>query len=89
MGGKLTTFRLMAQQAVDLAGRKLQVERACRSHQEPISPEGKRYHTLGQRLEQLESAPEPESVICECDTTSGRLPFGFWSLEFVVRDRPW
>ena len=53
VGGKLTTFRLMAQEALDLACRKLNVERLCRTDREPISPPGRKFYHLGQRLESL------------------------------------
>lgn len=38
LGGKLTTYRLMAEQAVDMAARKLGVTAPCRTADEPILP---------------------------------------------------
>ncbi len=67
VGGKLTTFRLMAQEALDLACRKLKVERACRTREEHISPRHQTFYHLGQRLERLRDASPGESLICECE----------------------
>jgi glycerol-3-phosphate dehydrogenase len=66
VGGKFTTFRLMAEEAVDLACRKLGVERKCLTAETPIDPPGQKFHTLGQRLSEIESGGNAE-VICECE----------------------
>jgi glycerol-3-phosphate dehydrogenase len=66
VGGKFTTFRLMAEQALDLAGRKLGTERPCKTASTPIDPPGRRFHALGDRLDQSETEARPE-IICECE----------------------
>jgi len=66
VGGKFTTFRLMAEQAVDLACRKLGVQRKCLTAETSIDPPEGKFHTLGQRLGEVESAEKTE-IICECE----------------------
>ena len=66
VGGKFTTFRLMAEEALDLAGHKLGAERRCLTAETPIDPLGRRFHALGDRLSQTETSARPE-VICECE----------------------
>jgi glycerol-3-phosphate dehydrogenase len=67
-GGKTTTFRLMAEVAVDAACAQLGVERTCRTHEEPLpGSEDGRYYELGARLRAREPRPQPEEIICECE----------------------
>ncbi len=66
VGGKFTTFRLMAEQTIDLAGRKLGAERKCLTAETPIDPPGRKFHTLGQRLGEIESGGQAE-IVCECE----------------------
>jgi glycerol-3-phosphate dehydrogenase len=66
VGGKFTTFRLMAEQAVDLACRKLDAERKCLTAETPIDPPGTKPHVLGKRLGEVESAEKAE-IVCECE----------------------
>lgn len=66
VGGKFTTFRLMAEEALDLACRKLGTDRPCTTAETSIDPPGHRFHTLGQRLDAVESGGNAE-VICECE----------------------
>jgi glycerol-3-phosphate dehydrogenase len=66
VGGKLTTFRHMAEEAVDLAGRKLGTERPCRTADTRIDPPGTPHHTLRDRLAASETYPRPE-LVCECE----------------------
>ena len=50
-GGKTTTFRLMAEVAVDAVCAQLGVERPCRTHEEPLpDSEDGSYYELGSRL---------------------------------------
>jgi glycerol-3-phosphate dehydrogenase len=67
-GGKTTTFRLMAEVAVDAACAQLGVDRPCRTHEEPLpgSEEGQ-FYTLGARLRAREPRPQSEEIICECE----------------------
>ena len=66
VGGKFTTFRLMAEETVNLAGRKLGTERKCLTAETPIDSPGKKFHTLGQRLGEIESGDKGE-IVCECE----------------------
>jgi glycerol-3-phosphate dehydrogenase len=67
-GGKTTTFRLMAEAAVDAVGTHLGLERPCRTHEEPLpgSEEG-HFYWLGARVRAREPAPRSEEIICECE----------------------
>ena len=66
VGGKFTTFRLMAEEALDLAGVKLGTRRACRTAETRIDPPEARFHVLRRRLEASEATPRPE-MVCECE----------------------
>lgn len=69
VGGKLTTYRLMAQDTVDLVASRLGVTAECRTAEEPLpadSPE--RHHWLGVRLAAHEAAGGGDAdLICECE----------------------
>ena len=67
-GGKTTTFRLMAEVAVDAACAQLGIERPCRTHEEtlPDSEDGS-FYLLGSRLRAREPVPQSEEIICECE----------------------
>ncbi len=66
VGGKFTTFRLMAEETVNLACRKLGTERECLTAETPIDPPGREFHTLGKRLGEIESGGKGE-IVCECE----------------------
>jgi glycerol-3-phosphate dehydrogenase len=67
-GGKTTTFRLMAEVAVDAACAQLGVDRPCRTHEEPLpGSEDGQFYTLGARLHAREPRPQSEEIICECE----------------------
>jgi glycerol-3-phosphate dehydrogenase len=72
-GGKMTTYRLMAEHTVDAMCRQLGVDRPCRTRDErlPDSEGGKHYH-LGSRLRARDSELQTEQVICECELISRR-----------------
>ncbi|HEX7256013.1 MAG TPA: anaerobic glycerol-3-phosphate dehydrogenase subunit GlpA [Gaiellaceae bacterium] len=74
-GGKTTTFRLMAEAAVDAVCAQLGVERPCRTQEEPLpDSEDGRYYELGSRLRAREPVPQSEEIICECElVTRSRL----------------
>lgn len=70
-GGKLTTYRLMAERIVDEMCEQMGEERACLTAQEavPGSESGKLY-SLNHRLQEVESqtkAPGGQQIICECE----------------------
>ena len=71
-GGKLTTYRLMAEKAADLACAKLGVKASCRTRTEILPPS-----TLGQWTEPgrgprswVERRTEDDIVLCECEMVS-------------------
>jgi glycerol-3-phosphate dehydrogenase len=72
-GGKLTTYRLMAQETVDAACRQLGVARACTTSTErlPGSDDGE-YHRVGERLGAREESLLDEQLVCECELVPRR-----------------
>ena len=67
-GGKTTTFRMMAEHAVDAACEQLGVDRSCRTHEEPLpDSEDERFYWLGARVRAREPVPGSEEIICECE----------------------
>jgi glycerol-3-phosphate dehydrogenase len=70
-GGKWCTFRQMAERAVDLVCQKLGLERPCRTAATELpSHEGRRYYSLGQRLQQLETGQLRGQLVCECEVVT-------------------
>jgi glycerol-3-phosphate dehydrogenase len=67
-GGKLTTFRLMAEDAVDAACRQLGETRPCSTRTErlPDSEDGEHYR-LSSRLRKREEALQDDQLVCECE----------------------
>jgi glycerol-3-phosphate dehydrogenase len=70
-GGKLTTFRLMAEETVDAVCRHLDDPRPCRTASEPLpgSEAGESY-VLGERLGRKEAHLRDDQLICECEMVS-------------------
>jgi glycerol-3-phosphate dehydrogenase len=67
-GGKLTTFRLMAQDTVDAVCRHLGEERPCTTKTEPLpGSEGREHYRLSERLGRKEGHLAEEQLICECE----------------------
>src|SRR3984957_3756115 len=74
-GGKLTTYRMMAEETVDAVCKHLGDVRPCTTKTEPLpgSESGANYR-LGERLARKEAALLDEQVICECElVTRARL----------------
>jgi glycerol-3-phosphate dehydrogenase len=70
VGGKLTTYRLMAEQTVDAVARATGVTVECRTADEPLPFPGetRRYHWLGERLAAHEAEGGGDAdLICECE----------------------
>ena len=67
-GGKFTTFRLMAKDAVDAVCAELGTDRPCTTDQEalPDSEDG-RYYWLGSRLAEREETLHDDQLVCECE----------------------
>jgi glycerol-3-phosphate dehydrogenase len=68
-GGKLTTYRLMAEETMQIAASYLNVSRQCRTADTPIQSKRSRYHQLPSRLSEAPAAGElePPHMICECE----------------------
>jgi glycerol-3-phosphate dehydrogenase len=81
-GGKLTTFRLMAEDTVDAMCRQLGDERLCltRERRLPGSESGELY-SVGSRLRARERGLLEDQLVCECELISRRR------LEEVMRSR--
>jgi glycerol-3-phosphate dehydrogenase len=72
-GGKLTTFRLMAEETVDAACALLGERRSCATAGEPLPGSEPRIHyRLGERLERKEARLRAEQTICECELVPRR-----------------
>lgn len=70
VGGKLTTYRLMAEQTADLVADKLGVDVPCTTAQEPLPGQGRdrSYYWLGDRLAEHEADGGGDAaLICECE----------------------
>ncbi|HEX7265166.1 MAG TPA: anaerobic glycerol-3-phosphate dehydrogenase subunit GlpA [Candidatus Dormibacteraeota bacterium] len=67
-GGKTTTYRLMAEVAVDSVCEQLGAQRPCRTAEEVLpGSERRTTYQLGARLEAREPVPQSEEIICECE----------------------
>ena len=73
-GGKLTTYRLMAEHIVDAMCTKLGETRACHTADEviPGSESGKTY-VVTHRLEAREHDRTEDQIICECELMSRKM----------------
>jgi glycerol-3-phosphate dehydrogenase len=69
IGGKLTTFRLMAEEVMRVVAPKLGASTTCKTADTPLEPAGRSYHRLPGRLDQMEHPPSasPPSILCECE----------------------
>lgn len=66
--GKWTTYRKMAEETVNLVCEKLGVQRACRTHLEPLPGNaGHGYHQMGVRFAQVEKSADYGRLVCECE----------------------
>jgi glycerol-3-phosphate dehydrogenase len=67
-GGKLTTYRLMAEETVDAVCAQLGEQRPCTTQTEPVpGSEDRAYYRLGERLEYKEAHLTEDQLICECE----------------------
>ena len=67
-GGKATTFRLMAEDTVDVVCAQLGIERPCRTADEPLpGSEDESFYAVGARLGAREPVPRSEEIVCECE----------------------
>ncbi|MST50657.1 anaerobic glycerol-3-phosphate dehydrogenase subunit GlpA [Mobiluncus porci] len=74
VGGKVTTYRLMAQNVVNDMCHQLGEHRPCRTAEEPV-PSGreKRFYQLNHRLADREADRHEEPIICECELVNRRM----------------
>ncbi len=74
-GGKLTTFRLMAEVTVDAACARLGAGGPCRTADEPLpGSEDGRFQRVTERLAERERTLHAEAIVCECElVTRGML----------------
>jgi glycerol-3-phosphate dehydrogenase len=72
VGGKLTTYRLMARDVVDAVARSLGVDAPCRTGDEVLpEPAGHSPYWLGDRLAALEATGGGDAeLVCECELVS-------------------
>jgi glycerol-3-phosphate dehydrogenase len=68
-GGKLTTFRLMAEQTVNLISEKRGIKAECRTADTPIQPSSRSFQALPSRFKTLQSDQhvETQQIVCECE----------------------
>ena len=73
-GGKLTTFRLMAEKTVDRAAAHLGPRRPCITAETPVPGAEHGPYWLGHRLREVEDGRLQNQLICECElVTRGML----------------
>ncbi|MDR1449889.1 MAG: anaerobic glycerol-3-phosphate dehydrogenase subunit A [Propionibacteriaceae bacterium] len=78
-GGKLTTYRLMAQHAVDAMENQTGRRHPCRTADEicPGQTPGRNY-LVSCRLQEREADRLDDQIICECELVSRRALLGLW-----------
>ncbi|NMC49990.1 MAG: anaerobic glycerol-3-phosphate dehydrogenase subunit A [Desulfovibrio sp.] len=83
-GGKLTTYRLMAEKTADLACAKLGVEAPCVTAATPLPPyEGGRWTEPGLAPRRWIEATDPtDAILCECEMVSASV------VDDIVRTMP-
>ncbi len=81
-GGKWTTFRLMAEAAVDLACEKLGGERPCLTAETAVPGAEQGHYWLGHRLHEVEEHNLQNELICECELVTRAM------LENAVKRNP-
>ncbi|HKY83620.1 MAG TPA: FAD-dependent oxidoreductase [Anaerolineales bacterium] len=75
LGGKLTTFRKMAQDTVDTFSARTPAVRECRTESTPLPAASRRHYAVGDRLPKLHPASgrsDEEAVLCECEAIARR-----------------
>nr|NLI50422.1 anaerobic glycerol-3-phosphate dehydrogenase subunit A [Propionibacterium sp.] len=73
-GGKLTTYRLMAEHIVDAMGDQRGERRPCRTADEEIPyAEGSRHYVVTHRLADREADRLDDQIVCECELMSRRM----------------
>jgi len=90
IGGKLTTFRLMAEQAMDIVAPRLGNSAPCKTADTPLEKPGQHYFALPLRWKEIDPPahpPSPDEVICECEVvTLSRLEKALGASETLELD---
>lgn len=74
VGGKLTTYRLMAEKVVNIMCHQLGDNRVCTTAQEPVpSAQARRFSHLSDRLQARETDRHDDPIICECELVNQRM----------------
>lgn len=74
VGGKLTTYRLMAEKVVNIMCHQLGENRVCATAQEPVpSARARRFSHLSDRLQDREMDRHDDPIICECELVNRRM----------------
>ena len=81
-GGKWTTFRLMAESAIDAACAQLRVSRPCRTAETTVPGVEQGHYWLGHRLNEVEEDKLQTELICECELVTRSM------LEGAVQRNP-
>ncbi len=83
VGGKLTTYRLMAEDTADVVAAKLGLTARCRTAEEPLpGSESGRSWALGSRLEWNEDPARggaDSDLVCECELVTRSMVEGFFA----------
>jgi glycerol-3-phosphate dehydrogenase len=92
VGGKYTTYRLMAERAVDVVAAQLGVTAPCLTHVEVIPPpDERRFFTAGTPLASVEAEHSYGDLVCECELVTRERVLQAWregatSIDDVRRD---
>jgi glycerol-3-phosphate dehydrogenase len=82
IGGKLTTYRLMAEQTVDLICQHLGIQSSCSTADTLLEPHRKKHYHLPARLSVLHEKSDSNEIICECEIVSRSM------IEGAIRESP-
>lgn len=75
-GGKLTTYRLMAERIVDIMCEEMGEKRECKTAGEAVPTASPKLYTIGHRLHDIEhknAAPSHDQIICECELVTRKM----------------
>ncbi|MFQ5854021.1 MAG: anaerobic glycerol-3-phosphate dehydrogenase subunit GlpA [Anaerolineae bacterium] len=82
IGGKWTTFRMMAEKTVDKAGDQLGVSKPCSTASTPVPGVEQGHYWLGHRLHEVEDKRLQSELVCECELVTRSM------LENAARQNP-
>lgn len=81
-GGKWTTFRLMAETAVDKACEQLGARRPCSTATTPVPGADQGHYWVGHRLHEVEEKELQGELVCECELVTRAM------VESAARNNP-